>query len=103
VERGVQQLGRTPRHLLGLLAPTIQAQRRRSSTVFTGFERLARRAEEAAPRSRDDWSLPESRIPEELDVQIARNTARLSMFRDIAAGVIPSDPSPAVTSAPVPG
>jgi hypothetical protein len=86
-----------------LLAPTIRELRPRVPTVYTGFERLARRAEEAARRRGDDWSVPESQIPEELDTQIMRNTARLRMLRDIATGVIPTGQRPAVTSAPVPG
>jgi hypothetical protein len=86
-----------------LLAPTILEARAGSSTMFTGFERLARRAEDVARRRGDDWSVPEAAIPEEVETMIGRNTARLRMLRDIATGVIPTDPRPDVTSAPVPG
>lgn len=86
-----------------LLAPTIREVQAHTPTAFTGFERLARRAEEEARGRGDDWSVPESQFPEYIETQIGRNTARLRMLRDIAAGVIPTDPTPAVPSAPVPG
>lgn len=85
-----------------LLAPTLLELRGRSSTAFTGFERLASQAEETARRRGDNWSVSEAQIPDLLEAQIARNTARLSMLRDIATGVIPTDPSPAIASVPVP-
>ena len=86
-----------------LLAPTILEARAGSSMAFMGFERLARRAEEEARRRGDDWSFPESALPEYIETQIGRNTARLRMLQDIATGVIPTDPAPAITSAPVLG
>jgi hypothetical protein len=85
-----------------LLAPSLLELRGGSSTVFTGFERLAGQAEVMARRRGEDWSVSEAEIPAYLETQIGRNTAKLIFLRDIAAGVIPSDPLPEVKSAPVP-
>jgi hypothetical protein len=68
------------------------------STAFESFERLARRAEEAARRRGDDWSVAEAQIPGIIEARIGRDTARLRMLRDIAAGVIPSGPAPVTTT-----
>lgn len=76
-----------------VLAPTIQAERELTSPlVFGGFERLARRAESIMERRGDKWSIAEADIPEALDAQIQRNSARLRILRDVAAGEIPVDP-----------
>jgi hypothetical protein len=86
-----------------LLAPMIADFRSGTpgmSTAFGDFERLARRAEEAARRRGEDWSVPEGQIPVILDVRIGRDTARLRMLRDIAAGVIPTGGPVPLAAAP---
>lgn len=85
-----------------LLAPTIDDFRSGTpgmSAAFSDFERLARRAEEAARRRSDDWTVAEAQIPGIIEARIGRDTARLRMLRDVAAGVIPTDPAPP-TAAP---
>lgn len=78
-----------------LLAPAVTEVRGGpTSNVFRGFERLARRAEAEARSRGEDWLMSESQIPEMLEAQIGRNTARLRMLRDISAGVIPAEPAP---------
>ena len=73
-----------------LLAPTIQALRVQSSpTVYGGFESIARRAERVSNELGHRWSLAEADIPDTLDGQIGRNTARLEILRDAASGAIP--------------
>lgn len=63
-----------------------------SSLSFLGIEQLALRAEAFARENGDEWSVAESDIPALIESQIGRNTARLQMLRDVAAGVIPTDP-----------
>lgn len=78
-----------------LLAPVVTELRSSAtSNMFTGFERLARRAEAVARSLGEDWLMSESEIPQMLEEQIGRNAARLRMLRDIASGVIPAEPAP---------
>jgi hypothetical protein len=86
-----------------LLGPTIMELRAGMPSAYAEFERLAKHAEEMARRRGEDWSVPESAIPELVETQIGVLTAWLRMSRDIATGVIPADPSSVITSAPVPG
>ena len=77
-----------------LLGPTIQALREESSArAYGGFEHLALRAERLANERGDRWSVSEVDIPDVLDAQIGRNTARLEMLRDAASGMIPREPA----------
>ena len=86
-----------------LLGPTVMELRASMPSAYAEFERLAKRADEMARRRGEDWSVPESAIPELVETQIGVLTAWLRMSRDIATGVIPADPSSVITSAPVPG
>lgn len=77
-----------------LLGPTIQALREESSArAYRGFEHLAERAERLANERGDRWSISEADIPDVLEAQIGRNTARLEMLRDAASGMIPREPA----------
>jgi hypothetical protein len=77
-----------------LLGPTIQALREDSSPrVYGGFEHLAQRAERLATERGERWSIADADIPDVLDAQIGRNTARLEILRDAASGTIPREPA----------
>ena len=86
-----------------LLGPTITELRASMPSAYVEFERLAKQAEATARRRGEDWSVPESAIPELVETQINVLTAWLRMNRDVATGVIPADVSSVITSAPAPG
>ena len=79
-----------------LLDGTIKDLRGGTITVYVGFERLAARSLERAKRRGDHWEVSDEDIPGVLDVQIARNRARLRILRDIQEGVIPEEPPSAM-------